>query len=46
MYPIGRLAFSDLPEAGGEIRAAFGRMADDFGLTEEQCPTKGAFFAE
>lgn len=46
MCHIRRLAFPDLAAAGDVIRAAFGTVADDFGLTEENCPTNGAFLRD
>lgn len=43
---IRLLAFPDFVMAGDVIRAAFGTVADDFGLTEENCPANGAFLRE
>lgn len=43
---IRRLDISELPAAGDVIRAAFGTVAEAFGLTEESCPTNGAFLRD
>ena len=43
---IRRLERSELPAAGDVIRAAFGTVAEAFGLTEENCPTNGAFLRD
>lgn len=43
---IRRLEMSELPAAGDVIRAAFGTVAETFGLREESCPTNGAFLRD
>ena len=43
---IRRLERSELAAAGDVIRAAFGTVAEAFGLTEENCPTNGAFLRD
>lgn len=43
---IRRLEMSELPAAGDVIRAAFGTVAETFGLREESCPTNGAFLGD
>lgn len=41
-----RLECSELPAAGDVIRVAFGTVSEAFGLTEENCPTNGAFLRD
>lgn len=43
---IRRLDIAELAAAGDVIRAAFGTVAEAFGLTEENCPTNGAFLRD
>lgn len=42
-YVIRKLDASDLEESTAVIRSAFATVAEEFGLTEENAPTNGAF---
>lgn len=40
---IKEVKFEELPKCAELIRESFGTVAVDFGLTEQNCPTNGAF---
>ena len=46
MHPITQLAPDDIPAAAEVIRQAFATVAEAFDLTEENCPTNGAFLRD
>ncbi len=46
MYTIRRLAHGDVAAGAQVIRQAFWTVAENFGLTEENCPTNGAFLRD
>ena len=46
MHTITQLAPDDIPAAAEVIRQAFATVAEAFDLTEENCPTNGAFLRD
>ena len=46
MHTITQLAPDDIPAAAEVIRQAFTTVAEAFDLTEENCPTNGAFLRD
>ena len=46
MHTITQLAPEDIPAAAEVIRQAFATVAEAFDLTEENCPTSGAFLRD
>lgn len=46
MHTISKLTSGDIPAAAEVIRQAFATVAETFGLTEENCPTNGAFLRD
>ena len=46
MHTITQLAPDDVPAAAEVIRQAFATVAEAFDLTEENCPTNGAFLRD
>ena len=46
MHTITQLAPDDIPAAAEVIRQAFATVAEAFELTEENCPTNGAFLRD
>ena len=46
VYTIRRLAHGDVAAGAQVIRQAFWTVAEAFGLTEENCPTNGAFLRD
>ena len=46
MHTITQLAPDDVPAAAEVIRQAFATVAEAFDLTEENCPTNGAFLQD
>lgn len=45
-YIIRTVTTENLPEAVDVIRRSFATVAEEFGLTEENCPNNGAFITE
>ena len=41
--PVRRVAAEDLPECHTVVRQSFATVADEFGLTEQNCPTHTSF---
>ena len=46
MHTITQLAPDDIPAAAEVIRQAFATVAEAFDLTDENCPTNGAFLRD
>lgn len=42
-YTIRRIRYEELDACADIIRRSFGTVADEFGLTVDNCPTNGAF---